>query len=409
MKKVVTALIIAALAIGGWYFYARGDGDAPQYQTAQVVRGDLSQKVTATGTLNAVVNVQVGSQISGNIQKLFADFNSQVKAGEVIAQLDPATYQAFVHQAEGELASAQAALNLARINAQRQEGLAKNRISPQSDLDTAKATLQQADATVTIKSAQLEKAKVDRDRCTIYAPVDGVVISRNVDVGQTVAASLQAPIIFTIAGDLRQMQIDTNVAEADIGNIEVDQSVEFSVDAFFGRVFHGKVAQVRNAPIIVNTVVTYDTVIAVANDDLKLKPGMTTNVSVMVAERQNVVKVPKAALRFRPPEALTVAGTPTPGNASGTGNGRPRGGSGSGGGSGRRERGGPVERTVYTLVDGKPQPVRVKVGIEDITHTEVLEGLKEGDTVITGMVLPQVTPPGQQSGNPLGGQGRRRF
>ena len=204
----------------------------PNIRPPPITRGELTQAVTATGTLNPVVNVQVGSQISGNIQKLIVDFNSPVKAGQVVAQIDPAIYQAIVPQAEGELANAEAALELAQINAQRTEELVAKQNPPQSDLDQAMAALHQAEANVKIKEGALEKAQVDLNHCTITSPIDGVVISRDVDVGQTVAASLSAPVIFTIANDLAKMQIDANVAEADIGTVEVGQDVDFTVDAF---------------------------------------------------------------------------------------------------------------------------------------------------------------------------------
>src|SRR6266849_1897549 len=217
---------------------------AANYQTTAVSRGAITQAVTATGALNPVVNVQVGSQVSGNIAKLFADFNSQVKAGQVVAQIDPALFQATVTQAEGDLASAQAALELAKVNATRTQELFAKKNSSQADLDQAMANLHQAEANVKIKQGALDKAKADLDHCSITSPVDGIVISRSVDVGQTVAASLQAPVIFAIANDLTKMQIDTNVAEADVGVVVVDQDVDFTVDAFPFRTFHGKVVQV---------------------------------------------------------------------------------------------------------------------------------------------------------------------
>src|SRR6266404_4096302 len=279
------------------------DGGAENYQIAVVTRGPITQAVTATGTLNPVVNVQVGSQVSGNIAKLFADFNSQVKAGQVVAQIDPALFQATVTQAEGDLASAQAALELAKLNAKRMQDLFARKTSSQADLDQAMATLHQAEANVKIKQGALDKAKADLDHCTITSPIDGVVISRNVDVGQTVAASLQAPVIFQIANDLTKMQIDSNVAEADIGAVAIDQNVDFTVDAFPTHTFHGKVTQVRNAPITVQNVVTYDTVIGVSNPDLKLKPGMTANVSIIVTHKDDVLQIKNAALRYRPAEA----------------------------------------------------------------------------------------------------------
>src|SRR4030081_3160380 len=299
-------MIIGLLVVAAVVHQCR-HGSAASYQTATATRGPITQAVTATGTLNPVVNVQVGSQVSGNIQKLFADFNSQVKAGEVVAQIDPALFQATVTQAEGDLANAQAALELARLNAARTQGLVAKQNSSQADLDQATANLHQAEANVKIKQGALDKARADLEHCAIKSPVDGVVISRNVDVGQTVAASLQAPVIFTIANDLSKMQIEANVAEADVGVITVDQDVDFTVDAFPSRTFRGKVVQVRNAPITVQNVVTYDTVIGVSNPDLKLKPGMTANVSIVSAHRDDALKIANSALRFRMPDQ-----TPTP-------------------------------------------------------------------------------------------------
>src|SRR3954447_10855111 len=315
MKRFLPWLIvIAGLLLIAFVVRQLRTSGAATYQSANVTRGQITQAVTATGTLNPVVTVQVGSQVSGNIAKLFADFNSQVKAGQVVAQIDPAIFQATVTQAEGDLASAQAGLELARTNATRTQDLVRKQNSAQADLDQAMATLHQAEANVKIKEGALAKAKADLDHCTITSPIDGVVISRSVDVGQTVAASLQAPVIFAIANDLTKMQIDTNVAEADVGNVAVDQNVDFTVDAFPSRTFHGKVIQVRNAPITVQNVVTYDTVIGVTNADLKLKPGMTANVSIIVAHRDNVLLVKNGALRYRPADA-----TPEPRRSPGPG------------------------------------------------------------------------------------------
>jgi HlyD family secretion protein len=368
--------------------------DAADFQTVPVTRGPLTQVVTATGTLNPVVNVQVGSQVSGNIAKLFVDFNSEVKAGQVVAQIDPALFQATVTQAEGDLANAQAVLELAKVNATRTQALFAQKNSSQQDLDQAMANLHQAEAGVKIKQGALDKAKADLDHCTITSPVDGVVISRNVDVGQTVAASLQAPIIFGIANDLTKMQIDSNVAEADVGVVAVDQDVDFTVDAFPFRTFHGKVVQVRNAPITVQNVVTYDTVIGVGNSDMKLKPGMTANVSIIVAHKDDVLQIKNAAFRFRPADS-----TPTP-NLSAPPKTAPRG-------LGARER--PRnERTIYILPPGasRPKPVQIKVGISDGIVTEVQEGLKEGDRVITAAVTSSAASQ-SPAANPFSGQ--RRF
>src|SRR5256884_4216767 len=365
---------------------------AANYQTATITRGPITQAVTATGTLNPVVNVQVGSQVSGNIAKLFADFNSQVKAGQVVAQIDPALFQATVTQAEGDLANSQAALELAKVNGTRTQELFARKTSSQADLDQAMANLHQAEANVKIKQGALDKAKADLDHCTITSPIDGVVISRSVDVGQTVAASLQAPGIFQIANDLAKMQIDSNVAEADVGAVSVDQDVDFTVDAFPTRTFHGKVVQVRNAPITVQNVVTYDTVIGVSNPDLKLKPGMTANVSIIVAHKDNVLQLKNAALRYRPPDAATAEQPRSTSSPSGQ---RP---------TAARER--KPERTVYVLSYGRPKPVQIKTGISDGIMTEVAEGLKEGDRVVTA----ELTSPAASSSPPANPfSGGRRF
>src|SRR5947208_97545 len=395
MKRFLpVAAIIVALLIILFVMRRCTQSGSASYQTATVTRGAITQLVTATGTLNPVVNVQVGSQVSGNIAKLFADFNSEVKAGQTVAQIDPMLFQAAVTQAEGDVANAQAALELAKVNATRTQQLFNQKNSSQQDLDTANANLHQAEANVKIKQGALDKAKADLDHCTITSPIDGVVISRNVDVGQTVAASLQAPVIFQIANDLSKMQIDSNVAEADVGAVSVDQDVDFTVDAFPTRTFHGKVVQVRNAPITVQNVVTYDTVIGVNNADLKLKPGMTANVSIVIAHRDDVLKISNAALRYRPANAPTPERSPS---------GQNRGGAGGAGSAGPRATG----RTAYVLRGGEAQPVQIKTGISDGTTTEVLEGLADKDRVITGQLnAPNAASPPQQ-GNPFGGP--RRF
>jgi HlyD family secretion protein len=397
MKRFVPWLtvIIALLIIAAVLRQCHQRG-AANYQTAIITRGPITQAVTATGTLNPVVNVQVGSQVSGNIAKLFADFNSEVKAGQVVAQIDPALFQATVTQAEGDLANAQATLELARVNAKRTQELFAKKTSSQADVDQAMATLHQSEANVKIKQGALDKARADFEHCTITSPIDGVVISRSVDVGQTVAASLQAPIIFTIANDLTRMQIDANVAEADVGVIKIDQNVDFTVDAFPMQTFHGKVVQVRNAPITVQNVVTYDTVIGVSNPELKLKPGMTANVSIVVAHKDDVLQIKNAALRYRPPDATPVeikrTGTPRTGRPAAGRAGPPREG---------------AERTVYVLPSGAshPQPRQIKTGISDGIVTEVVEGLKEGERVVTAELGSTTAAPSPPA-NPFGG-GRR--
>ena len=417
VKWVVVLALLGGVGGGGWWYWQSQQNSTPKYQTTTVSRGDLTQAVTATGQLNPVVNVQVGCQISGMIQKLLADYNSIVKAGQIVAQLDPATYQAAVHQAEGDLGNARASLELAQINAKRNQELRSKDLISQADLDTSVAALHQTEASVKLKEAALERTKVDLERCTICSPVDGIVISRNVDVGQTVAASLNAPTLFVIANDLTKMQIDANVAEADIGNVEVGQDVNFTVDAFPFRAFHGKVVQIRNSPITVQNVVSYDTVIEVANRDMKLRPGMTANVSIIVAQHDNALKLPNSALRFRPVGATADAPTKIGSPAASSGSGM-RGGTGGPGGAGGGWRGGAGRakgersptRTVHVLPadaqDGEPKPVTVKTGISDGVSTEVLEGLKEGDTVVTGQTV--ATQSSTTSSSPFGG-GIRRF
>src|ERR1700716_895368 len=358
MLKRPIPIIVAAVVLIAVAFLLRRctSGSSATFQTAAVTRGPITQAVTATGTLNPVQNVQVGSQVSGNIQKLFADFNSIVKAGQVIAQIDPVVFQANVNQAEGDLANAQAALELARLNAARTQALVAKQNSAQSDLDQATANLHQAAANVKIKEGAMEKAKADLDHCTITSPIDGIV------------------------------------AEADVGGVAIDQDVDFTVDAFPSQTFHGKVVQVRNAPITVQNVVTYDTVIGVSNDDLKLKPGMTANVSIIIDHRDDALQIKNAAFRYRPADSSPPPNPPSSGKPAprGTGRDRPRN-----------------ERTIYVLSDGKPKPVQIKIGISDGIVTEVTEGLKEGDPVVTAAGT--TASPGQSpAANPFGG-GRRGF
>jgi HlyD family secretion protein len=399
MKRFVPWLpVIVGLLVVAVVLRQCSNGGAASYQTATITRGPITQAVTATGTLNPVVTVQVGSQVSGNIAKLFVDFNSQVKAGQVVAQIDPALFQATVTQAEGDLANAQATLELAKVNAKRTQELFAKKTSSQADVDQATATLHQSEANVKIKQGALDKVRTDLEHCTITSPIDGVVISRSVDVGQTVAASLQAPIIFAIANDLTKMQIDANVAEADVGVVKIDQNVDFTVDAFPMQTFHGKVVQVRNAPITVQNVVTYDTVIGVSNPDLKLKPGMTANVSIVIAHKDDVLQIKNAALRYRPPDATLVETRRTGTSRMG----RPAQGRSGGVSEG-------TERTVYVLPSGasRPQPAQIKTGISDGVVTEVVEGLKEGDPVVTAELSSAMAAPSPAT-NPFGG-GSRRF
>src|ERR1043166_181910 len=296
--------LLALLGIGAAYAWYRHSLDRSvarlDFESQAVTRGGLAQAITASGELNLVTKVEISSQISGNIKNLFVDFNSPVKAGQVLAKLDPSIYDANLLRAEGDLDNAKADLELARINERRAGLLRKDKLNPQAEYDVALADLHKAEAAVKIARGALEKARVDLAHCTITSPIDGLVIYRNVNVGQTVAASLSAPVLLVIANDLSKMQIEANVVEADIGAVRVGQPVEFRVDAFPSEKFKGKVIQVRNAPREQMNVVVYQTIIEVSNPELKLKPGMTATVAIIIASREDVLKIPNAALRFKP-------------------------------------------------------------------------------------------------------------
>jgi HlyD family secretion protein len=328
-----------------------------------------------------VVNVTVGSQVSGIINRLYVDYNSIVKSNEVIAEIDPATYQAAVAQATADLANAKANLELQRAEAERSSDLFSNKLVSSSDYDTAIATLHEAEATVQIKEASLNNSLVNLNYCKIRSPVDGVVIQRAVELGQTVASSFNTPTIFQIANDMTKMQIDSNVAEADIGGVVEGQNVDFTVDAYPTRTFHGQVTQVRNSPITVNNVVTYDTVISVTNADYKLKPGMTANVSIIVAQREDALKIPNVALRFRPPDSAVVL-TNAVGGMTQTNNVA----AGMGQHKSKNNRG---VRTVYVLAGDAAAPqlkaMQIKTGITDGIFTEITTGLNEGDKVVSSV------------------------
>ena len=412
LKWVIMILIAGAVIAAGVGYFKHGKTDAPQYQATTVERADLTQVVTATGTLNPVVNVTVGSQVSGIINKLYVDYNSMVKSNQIIAEIDPSTYQAAVEQATADLANAKANLELQEAEAVRSADLFTNKLISGSDYDTAIANLHEAQAMVQIKQASLDNANANLGYCKIRSPVDGIVIQRAIDLGQTVASSFNTPTLFQIANDLTKMQIDSSVAEADVGGVVENQGVDFTVDAYPYRNFHGVVTQVRNSPTTVNNVVTYDCVIGVTNADYKLKPGMTANVSVVIAQREAALTIPNSALRFRPPDtalgqtnanaaAVGQPATNTGSHAEGTG--------GQGhryGGNGRTGGGRPVH-TVYVLSgDGKDaslKPVQIKTGISDGISTEVVSGLNEGDRVVTGVL--NTSSAAAAASNPFGGGG----
>jgi HlyD family secretion protein len=347
--------------------------DAPSYRTEPVSRGDIQQSVTATGSVNAVTSVLVGTQVSGTIKELFVDFNSRVTKGQLIAVIDPVLFETQRAQAQANADRAQAGLRDAeRVLNQNRELFAKNLVA-KNDFEAAETNYDSAKAQFAQAKAALLSAETNLNYTKIYSPVDGIIISRNVDIGQTVAASFQTPTLFTIAQDLTKMQIDTNVAESDIGMIKVGQVVEFTVDAYPDTTFKGKVWQVRKAPITVQNVVTYDVVIQVNNQDMKLMPGMTANVAIIINVRQGVLRITNAALRFRMSD-----------RPAGTGQ------AGKGG-----EKKGP---SVWVLEQGKPKRAAITPGISDGAYTEVLSGdLTEGQEVIVESLKKKTQ---QQSASP---------
>ena len=403
---VGSLLVIASLAFWGWRYRQTHQPPPVTYETAPLARRHVVGRITATGTLLATVTVTVGTQVSGRIAKLMADYNSPVKKGQLIAKIDPLLFQAAVEQARANYGSAQATLKSAKAQADlaakqlaREQTLLKENLAAQQDVDTAQSnaevTVAQVDvaaASVAQTQAQLHQAQTNLSYTDIISPIDGTVISRSVDTGQTVAASLQAPILFTIAEDLTKMQVNTNVSEGDVGRLEDDMPAYFTVDAYPGERFKGKISQIRNAATTVSNVVTYDAVIDVDNVDLRLRPGMTANATVTYADKKDVLAVPNAALRFKPPPEANVPkaaasaaggrhardGGATPA-ASGDGAGPPpMTGGGRGGGKGANEA-----KSVWVLTGGVPVQVPVETGLSDGAYTELTsDAVKEGDPVI---------------------------
>jgi HlyD family secretion protein len=347
----------------------RGDTGGISFRTAAVTRADVIQSVTANGELAAVKTVQVGCQVSGMIKELLVDYNSVVTNGQVIARLDPATFEQNLAQADAELATAKAALELAEVNFRRAEALHREKLIADSEFDKTQAELSQSRANVKMREASLNRARVDLERTTITAPIDGVVITRTVNVGQTVAANFNTPTLFLIANDLRKMRIETKVSEADVGGVKPGQPVTFTVDAFPDRTFTGQVTMVRYAATMEQNVVNYTTLVEVNNDDLELRPTMTANATIITRQSRNVLRVPNAALRFTPPAGAWLASdtnASTAAEATGA-------------------------RTVYLAkqrdengrVRTQLETVSVKTGITDGSFTEILVGLGEGQLVVT--------------------------
>ena len=367
MKKILLALIvISALGAGVYFIFRSNEGDQ-KFRTEKISKGDIVQSITASGTVNAVTTVLVGTQASGTIKNIFVDFNSPVKKGQLIAQIDPAIFEAQVAQARANVLSAKAnvekavvALADAKRTLGRQNELFARNLVARSDVDVAQTAYDTAGTQVSAAKAQLSQseaalkiAETNLRYTRIVSPVNGTVVSRNVDTGQTVAASFQTPTLFNIAQDLTKMQIDSSVAEADIGKIQVGQPVEFTVDAYPDRTFQGKVSEIRNAPITVQNVVTYDVVVKVENPELKLKPGMTANVSIIVSSKKDILRISNAALRFRPSEKPDVTAKKVKGSG------------------------------IWALENNKLKRIAITTGISDGTYTELLSGeIREGQEVV---------------------------
>jgi HlyD family secretion protein len=407
------AVILGAIAAGIYYYRSDVAAEAPTLNTAEVTRGDLVAKVEATGTLEAVTTVEVSTQVSGTIKTLSADFNTQVRKGQVIAELDPSLFDTQVAQERATVARLTAEVERARVQAEdarvklgRARELAAKELIAKSDLDAAESTanaaaaaVKSADAQLSQAQASLNQAQVNLSHTIIRAPIDGVVIARNVNIGQTVAASMQAPTLFVIANDLREMQVNASVDESDIGKVQMHQPVQFRVDAYPNEMFTGTVSQVRLQPVVEQNVVSYVTVIDVPNRDLKLKPGMTAAVTIETARADQSLKVPNTALRFRPTEQVYEAlGQKAPGR-------RPQPSL-----SRRSAQDAKAEAAVWVLEENSLKRVPVEVGISDGTQTAVVSAeLTPGARVVTGVSTPTATTPAAPAGSPLLPTGRRGF
>jgi HlyD family secretion protein len=420
---VFGVLVLGAIALGIYRWQMNHAAPEVTYRTVPVEKKRIVAKVTASGTLSATVTVQVGAQVSGRIAKLDADFNSVVKKGQIIAKIDPQLFIAAVEQAKANwlqgkagVVKAEAQEKDADLQQKRTKALADQGLAAASELQAADTNLSVMQAQTVLAKANLEQAvaalnqaQVNLSYTDIPSPIDGVVISRSVDVGQTVASSFSAPVLFTIAEDLKKMQVHTSVAEGDVGRLQPDMDAWFTVDAFPGQRFRGKVGQIRNAATTVQNVVTYDAVIDVVNDDLRLRPGMTATTTITYAEKRDVLSIPNTALRFKPPSEVASAVASAPASPSApaaslsvtSAGGEPAAASASAGLSpapagssprrGKRQFGNPEassDKTVYVLRTGHPEPLEIKTGLSDGTLTEIVSGdLKEGDQVAVEAIV----------------------
>jgi HlyD family secretion protein len=419
LQRLATAFaLILALA-------CRSGKKDEQYRTEKVTRGDITMTVTATGTLSAVTTVQVGSQVSGVISRIYADFNSRVKKGQLLSELDPTPFQAIVEQRRADLTKAEVEAANAKITFERQARLVKAGLAAQADYDAAKAQYDSAVAQVRQATAALSQALTNLKYTKILSPIDGIVVDRQYDVGQTVAASFQAPTLFSIAQDLTKMQVQADVDQSDIGRVKVGQLARFTVDAYPDEEFRGRIAQIRLNATVSQNVVTYPVIIEVPNPGEKLRPKMTANVTIDVAVVHDFLRIPNAALRFKPDTSQTPGGgaTTTTGGgqrAAGGGSGGERGMSGFGRGRGMGGAAGMMpsgqlpakQQTIYLLdANKKLKPVQIRTGISDGRFTQVVDGdVHAGDNVVVGLVTSKVDsapPPGSNRG-PMGGPGGPR-
>ena len=411
-RFLITAIAVVAGVLVALFFLRRGrDDGGEQYRTDAASRGNITATASATGTLSAVTTVQVGSQVSGIISKLYADFNSQVQKGQVLAELDPTPFLQTVEQRQADVTKSQIDMANALLTYNRQKRLAAAGLVAQSEVDAARAAYDSARAQLTQSQASLKQAQTNLGYTKIYSPIDGQVVDRQYDIGQTVAASFQAPTLFTIAQDLTKMQVKADIDQSDIGRIQVGQPVRFTVDAYPDQQFRGQISQVRLNATVNQNVITYPVIVEVPNPDLKLRPSMTADVTIQVDTVRNVMRVPNSALRFRPETAEDSGqGQGRNGDAAGAaGNAGPQAERGAGGRRQRRQAG----QTVYVLEkdkdgkDGDLREVRIRTGITDGRYTQVtsvLSGeLKPGDPVVTGLATLKAP---ESTGNARGMAGR---
>ena len=405
MKNKIILGITAILLLGGttgYYLYFKENEDEVQFRFEKITRGDISVVVTATGTLSAVTTVQVGSQVSGTLQKLNVDFNDKVKKGQIVAQIDPTFLEASVRDAEASLQRASAQLNKSKRAYERMKSLMEKNLASQSDYEAAITDYESSQASFKQTEAQLERAKINLRYATIKSPIDGVVISRAVDVGQTVAASLSAPTLFTIANDLTKMQVQTSVDEADIGKVQEGQEVTFTVDAHPDQTFRGTVRQVRLSPKVEQNVVNYTVIIDVPNPELKLMPGMTATVTIQITKRESVLLIPTIALRFSPPENYIEQQKDSTQGGDGDsvrserrrqfGDRMQREGGGGGNFDAqsmqRRMQSRGFTRAWIMNSRKKLEPVMVRTGISDGTFTEIIRSkLEENQEIVVGTIM----------------------